>query len=147
MIKAMVIARGAAGGLAASVVMSGFMRAAQAAGWLDRLPPRIIVDEGLDRAGAEETPKPARSVVATLAHLGFGIGCGALYALARSTVGARGHSRLQGTAFGTLVWLSSYAGWIPALDILPPPTEDRPRRQLAMVAAHWVYGAVLGSIA
>lgn len=138
--------RGAAGGLVATVAMSGFMRAAQAAGLLDRLPPRIIVDDAVDRAGAEETPAAARSIAATLAHVGYGMGCGALYAVGRRRIGLR-RSGLGGAAFGTLVWLVSYAGWLPALDILPPPTKDRPRRQLGMIAAHWVYGWVLGKLA
>jgi hypothetical protein len=43
------------------------------------------------------------------------------------------------------VWLGSYAGWIPALDLLPPPDRDRRGRPPSMIVAHWVYGAALGA--
>jgi hypothetical protein len=141
------LVRGAVGGALASAAMSGFMRTAQAAGLLDRLPPRIIVDTAVDAADAEETPGAVRGVAATLAHVGYGMACGVLFALGRRRLGRRGRSPLTGAAFGSLVWLVSYAGWLAALDILPPPQRDRPRRQLTMIAAHLVYGSVLGKIA
>ena len=40
----------------------------------------------------------------------------------------------------------SYSGWLPALHLMPPPEQDRPGRQPSMVAAHVVYGAVLGAL-
>ena len=43
---------------------------------------------------------------------------------------------VQGIGFGLLVYTVSYAGFIPALNILPSPPDDRPGRQPAMIAAH-----------
>jgi hypothetical protein len=111
---------------------------------MGRMPPAKITDVAIEAAGAEETPTPARRAATALAHLGFGAGAGAIYAW----WSARGSGRrgpLQGAAFGTLVWLGSYAGWVPALGILPPPHRDRRDRQGSMLLAHWVYGAALGA--
>ena len=47
---------------------------------------------------------------------------------------------------GLSVWAVSYQGWVPALGILPKASEDRPARPAVMVAAHVVYGAVLGAL-
>lgn len=135
---------GAGNGLLATLPMSGVMLAAQRAGRMGRLPPGRITDAAVDAAGAEETPRPARRALATAAHLAFGAGAGALYAWWTGRRGRRGGA-LHGAGFGTLVWLGSYAGWVPALGILPPPHRDRPGRQPAMLVAHWVYGAVLGA--
>jgi hypothetical protein len=44
------------------------------------------------------------------------------------------------------VWALSYQGWVPALGILPPASRDQPGRQWTMVAAHVVYGVVLGAM-
>ena len=53
---------------------------------------------------------------------------------------------LVGAVYGLGVWAVSYKGWIPALGILPPPERDRPGRPVIMVAAHVVYGLVLGAL-
>jgi hypothetical protein len=79
-------------------------------------------------------------------HLGFGMASGALYALVERRARRLAPAPLAGMAFGTLIWAASYAGWIPALRIMPPPDDDHPGRVATMVAAHWVYGGVLGAV-
>jgi hypothetical protein len=80
--------------------------------------------------------------LAVVAHLGFGVGTGAAYALLpRST-----RPVLRGLAVGVAVYAVSYAGWVPALGALPRATRDRTTRQAVMVAAHLVYGGVLGAL-
>jgi hypothetical protein len=138
------VAAGLASGALATLPMSAVMWAAQRTGHMGRQPPAKITDAALDAAGEEDTPLPARRAAAMLLHFGFGAGAGALYAW-WSSRGPGRRGPLQGAAFGTLVWLGSYAGWIPALGIMPPPQRDRPGRQPAMLVAHWVYGAVLGA--
>ena len=54
---------------------------------------------------------------------------------------------VEGMLFGGLVWVASYFSWVPALRVMPPPTRDRPARSLTMLAAHLVFGAVLGRLA
>jgi uncharacterized membrane protein YagU involved in acid resistance len=77
-----------------------------------------------------------------LAHFGYGAATGALYApLARAL---RPPAVPGGVAFGLAVWGASYLGLLPALGILRPATEHPPRRTALMIAAHVVWGAVLG---
>ena len=137
---------GAVGGLVATVAMTAVMAGAQRAGLLGKMPPRKIVDSLVGRATGRK-PRPATSKpLAALAHLGFGAAVGAGYgALARKRRPLAG-AAARGLGYATLVWLVSYGGWVPALRIMPPPTRDRPDRQATMVAAHLVYGAVLGAL-
>lgn len=77
-------------------------------------------------------------------HLGFGASVGALYGAAASLrPGLAGPA--SGVAAGLSVWGASYAGWVPALGLLPPPDADRPGRPTAMVASHVAFGAALGA--
>jgi uncharacterized membrane protein YagU involved in acid resistance len=84
--------------------------------------------------------EPATNALAVVAHVGYGMLLGALFALAQP----RRASTLRGAAFGVTVWAGNYAGVLPALGIMPPP-RDRPGRQSAIIAAHLVYGGVLGA--
>ncbi len=151
------LVRGAVGGLAATVLMSAVMLGAQRAGLMGRLPPKKITDGLLGMIGMRnKTPEPAKKVLATINHFAFGGSCGALFGLAhevwrtraRRVSGVRGHRApvTAGLAFGTAVWAVSYAGWVPALGIMPMPQDDRPGRPTSMVIAHWVFGAALAKL-
>jgi hypothetical protein len=52
----------------------------------------------------------------------------------------------DGAAWGLVVWLVNYAGWLPKLGLMPAPEHDKPGRPAAMIAAHLVYGATLGAL-
>jgi hypothetical protein len=136
---------GAADGVAATLAMSGVMLAARRAGWTGQLPPRRITTAllGTARTGGDRT----NNVLSTATHLAFGAAAGSLFESGLRRWGRRGAGPAAGAAFGAAVWLVSYAGWVPALDILPPPHRDRPGRQAWMFVAHLVYGAVLGALA
>ncbi|MEJ7730599.1 MAG: DUF6789 family protein [Polyangiaceae bacterium] len=137
------ILRGLLAGARATMAMSTAMRGAQAVGLIGKLPPRKITDRALEAVGIGGAPRPARAVAAPANHLAFGRACGALYAsLGRARRFAP--EPIPGILFGTLVWAVSYAGWVPAARILPPPQDDDPERVATMVGAHLVYGAVLG---
>jgi hypothetical protein len=138
---------GAAEGTAATLVMSGVMLAARRAGRMGELPPRRITAVALRRGRAGRRARRRTDALATVAHLGFGAAAGAAFEGGWSLAGRRGPAPLWGAAFGAAVWLVSYAGWIPALRILPPPHRDRPGRPLWMFVAHLVYGAALGALA
>jgi len=110
------------------------------------LPPRIITD-----AVAESVPLPVRLMPergpdrALAAHFAFGAATGALYGiLASRTSGKPGIG--SGFAFGLSVWATSYLGWVPAAGLMPPATRQPARRNAMMVAAHIVWGAVLGAV-
>jgi hypothetical protein len=125
--------------------MTGVMFAAQRLGLLGELPPRTISRAGLRALRVHESEEEL-DVLATANHFAFGAACGALFAAASSGPARRAPLVLAGIAFGTAVWIVSYAGWVPALRILPPPTRDRPDRPAVMLAAHWVFGATLGAL-
>lgn len=146
------LALGAGAGIAATLAMTGLMYGAQQLGLLGRAPPRRIVEHALSRLGLrKKLPPSARWGLAAIAHLGFGASQGALYALLQDFAGRRVAALTKptvssGVPFALAVWAASYAGWIPALDILPKPRNDRPGRPTSMVLAHIVYGATLSHV-
>ncbi|MDB5294329.1 MAG: hypothetical protein JWO31_312, partial [Phycisphaerales bacterium] len=76
------------------------------------------------------------------AHFAFGAAAGAAYA---ATAGRLpGPPAVKGSAFGVGVWAASYLGWLPAVGLLPPATEESARRNLIMIGAHVVWGAAAG---
>src|SRR5687768_3494177 len=77
-------------------------------------------------------PRAALDPLSLVLHLGFGAAAGALRAALAP--------RSSGVAFGLGVWAASYAGWAPALGLMPPPTRDRPGRPATMIIAHVIYG-------
>jgi hypothetical protein len=139
---------GAAGGVVGTAAMSGFMLGAHRAGLIGKQPPQKILEHALHRAGIapRHVDKDTRKALSTIDHFAFGAAAGGLFGAFRAATGMRRHAALEGVAFGSLVWLVSYAGWVPALGIMPPPHRDRRGRPTAMVVAHWIYGGVLGAV-
>ena len=139
------LGRGAGAGLAATGAMSVVMLAADKAGLMGKHPPQHITDRLLHRAGSRP-PRPVRRLLGTTAHVAFGAGTGAAYGALRGQGWLPGPPAATGITSGLGVWAASYAGWLPALGVLPPPHRNRPGRPASMVAAHVVYGAVLGTL-
>ena len=109
------------------------------------LPPRQITDELLDKADLkDDLDRPQRRALATAAHYAFGAAAGGLLAVAAKKVPLP--KPLTGALVGSLVWASSYLGWLPALGIRRSATEDYPARNAQMFAAHLVWGAVAGAL-
>lgn len=127
---------GALAGVSATMAMTAAMRhlwPRLGAGERYPLPPREIVeratppmDEGSSRLGS------------VLAHFGFGAVAGAAY-------GMLPRQWPSGIFYGISVWVGSYLGWIPALNILKPATRHPFERNLLMLAVHVVWGAVLAA--
>lgn len=140
--------RGAIGGLVGTGTMTLAMGAAQKLGFMGRMPPAKIVDAALQATPLDqEELSTGRKLLTGLAHVGFGVATGALFGLVyRSTRKLPLPTLAQGALFATAVWAVSYKGWIPALDIMPPPEKDRPGRPTSMLISHWIYGAVLAAI-
>lgn len=134
--------RGLWAGAVATTAMSGVMALARHWGLLGQPPPRIITRRLLKRLRLHRG-EPLESMATALAHFGFGMGAGALYAALSPDLRAKSARRAAGLLFGTAVWGLSYAGWLPKLRLMPPVALDRPGRQPSMVAAHWLYGWVL----
>jgi len=139
--------RGAVAGAIATVPMSLVMLGAKRAGLMGTQPPEKITARLLSALGWRQRSRETQDLVASLLHLGFGAGAGAVFVVLRRGLRLPGPAVLQGVAFGSGVWLVSYMGWVPWLRIMPPPDEDRPGRPQTMLAAHWVYGGVLGALA
>jgi len=139
------LARGAGAGALATVAMSAEMLAAQRLGVMGEQPPERIAEDAAEEVTGSQPDEGTTDVLASVAHFAFGAAGGAGYALILGR-SARSAGPVTGIVFGLLVWAASYAGWIPALGILPPPDRDRPGRQVAMVLAHVIYGSVLGAL-
>lgn len=134
---------GAAAGLIATLPMTIFMQTV----WLQLprremhpLPPRQITRRLLRRSGTQGRVNHRTETALTLfLHFLFGAGAGAMYAiLAERLPGQR--DEVKGTFAGASLWTGSYLGWIPALGILPPATQQPWRMNLLMIVAHFVWG-------
>ena len=62
----------------------------------------------------------------------------------RRAGGGRTAPRATGIGFGLLVWATGYLGVLPAAHILPMPSKDRRGRPTTMIAAHVIYGYLVG---
>lgn len=138
---------GARAGLVATAAMSLVMLTARAAGLTGRLPPARITDKATAELPPPGQPgRDERDALAAVLHFGFGASLGALFGLATSGLRRIDVSAALGVAFGTAVYAISYLGWIPALNIMPSATEDRPGRSITMLLGHWLFGGVLGAL-
>lgn len=125
--------------MVATVAMSALMLALRDK--VGEQPPDAIVKRAAHEVGAAPTEREADAAASAL-HVAFGASVGGAYAL----LPRAGPPVVRGVATALGVYAVSYQGWIPALGILPPATEDRPGRPAVMVAAHVLYGAVLGML-
>ncbi|GAC1390832.1 MAG: hypothetical protein NVS4B11_09950 [Ktedonobacteraceae bacterium] len=110
------------------------------------LPPELITKELAELAHVKQHMNKAQILAATtVSHLGYGAVMGALYSL----VGKRlpFASPLNGLLFGVLIWVVSYQGLLPLLGLSESAPGETTRRNLMMVAAHVIWGAVTGVVA
>jgi glycine/D-amino acid oxidase-like deaminating enzyme/nitrite reductase/ring-hydroxylating ferredoxin subunit len=142
-----IAARGSVAGLAGTAAMSVALLGAQKLGLLGRMPPKRITQAAL-RALHVRGSKRGENLLSTVAHVGYGVGAGVLFAALAARLGRRGPAPrvAGGVGFGLAIWGLSYLGWVPALGIMPPAHRDRPGRPTAMVLGHMIYGAVLGGL-
>jgi hypothetical protein len=138
------VIRGGFLGALATLAMSSLMLASQRAGFLRKYPPERVVERA---AHAAELPidEETVDVAASVAHVGFGMAGGAVFGLLRPRLPAI-PSEAFAVAWALVIWAGSYFGWVPALRIIPSPTEDRPGRAWTMALAHVVYGLALGAL-
>jgi uncharacterized membrane protein YagU involved in acid resistance len=136
---------GSVAGLAATVPMTAVMELLHRPlppGQRRPLPPRRVTMRAADAVGvADDLSEPERVGLTTAAHFGFGAAAGSVYGLLapRDPVPAA-----AGVAYGLAVWAGSYMGWLPAMGLHPHPADEPAGRVAATVAAHVVWGAVLG---
>ncbi len=99
------------------------------------LTPREIIDSGSEQLGVELEDETAKDVT-TITHFMYGAAVGAVMAALNPDPSRRG-----GALAGTVVWVASYMGWIPAVGTLEPATKHPARRNALMIGAHLVWGA------
>jgi putative membrane protein len=106
------------------------------------LPPRQITVAATRKAGVDEhLDEPVRSLVTVVAHFGYGAAAGTMYAPLSRWVPLPPVA--AGTAYGLVVWATSYLGLLPGLGLISPATDHPTRRNALMIVAHMVWGAAL----
>lgn len=134
------VGRGALAGAAATGAMSAVMVLPTATGRVSRPAPEVITDAALKAVGgASEGVEKAATVAA---HFAFGTVNGALFSLVAPHL--PGRDVAKGVLFGIALLTASYQGWVPKAGFLPPLDKQQPYRLASLVAAHLVYGSVLG---
>ncbi len=131
-------------GAAATVLMSVVMLAAGRLGLVGRQPPEQIVERGAIAGGLSMTDDQ-QNALASVLHLVFGAAVGAAFGLV-ARLSRPAMPELLAVPWALGVWAVSYFGWVPALRIMPPPTEDAPGRAWTMLLAHLVFGLALGGL-
>ncbi len=140
--------QGATAGFIATVPMTLFMRSA----WKRlpaqeqyALPPRQVTRNVLGPRWFFRLSPGKQTMLTLLLHFLFGAAAGSVYGMVEEKIPLR--ESVKGPLAGLAVWTGSYLGWIPALGILPPATEHPWRRNVMMIAAHLIWGTVLGGLA
>jgi len=137
--------RGALGGVVATIVMSVLMLVGKRAGLMPEHPPKKIARAAM-AAGGDSPDERQTGPLASALHLGFGVSAGVAFGLIHRLMSPIVPPSLTGVLFALAVWAVSYLGWMPALGIIPRADRDVPGRAVVLIAAHVVYGAVLGTV-
>lgn len=139
---------GAAAGFAACGPMTALM---EVAGRMlppqqkEPLPPRRITERAAESVGVEDDMTEGEMANATMAgHFAYAVGSGALYGALAPHLPLPPAAR--GVAFALGLWAAGYLGWLPAAGLYRPATREPAGRNAVMIAAHVLWGAVLGEV-
>ena len=144
---------GSVAGLAATVPMTVAMEAMFRLLPHDEqyaLPPRRITAALTDQLGLhEDLDRQDQRRLTLVNHFAYGAAAAALYGPTASALRSRRAvpSLVSGMSWGLAVWIVSYLGLLPALGLLRPATHHPAGRNVLMIAAHLLWGAVLGTLA
>jgi hypothetical protein len=144
-VKPLVLAKGLLAGIVATVPMTVVMDVGRRTGLLRRQPPEEIADRLLTSSGVTRATREQRQGVAGLLHLATGATLGAIFAALPQPSGLT-HRIGLGATYGLGIYTLNYAGLAPMAHLMPPPSQDRPGRQITTFAAHLVFGATLGCL-
>jgi uncharacterized membrane protein YagU involved in acid resistance len=139
-------------GAVAGFIGTGPMTASMIIGWRllpaqekYPLPPRQITGEVAERLGIDDRmSEDELTATALISHFGYGALSGSVYGLLNENI--RLQPSIKGTLAGLAVWVGSYLGWLPAMDILSPATRHPWRRNLLMIFAHIAWGVTMGMV-
>lgn len=141
--------KGTIAGLVGTVPMTAFMLLTQRflpKGQRYALPPEIITKELAHRAHVRQHMNKGQILmVTTVSHFGYGATMGTLYSLLAKKVPLP--AVVKGPLFGLLIWAASYLGFLPLIGMSESGQKEPVRRNLMMIAAHVVWGSVMGVVA
>lgn len=107
------------------------------------LPPGKITNRVTEATGLKQhLDKQELAVLTIIFHFLYGAFIGGIYGLFAKKIPFP--SVLKGIGYGLFVWLASYEGWLPAMDILPPAKDHPTGRNILMIIAHIIWGATAG---
>jgi len=141
------LALGAAGGFAGTLALQGLMTAAGKA--MPQTTPPIRQDLGgfmVEKAESVppdaargRVPDAVESAAAGALAVGYGLAFGSLYGALRPR---GGNSLTDGAILGVACWAAGYAGWLPALGLMPPVWRQKLPQSVAPVVEHVGFGIV-----
>jgi uncharacterized membrane protein YagU involved in acid resistance len=136
-------ARGAIAGAVATGPMTAFMMLTRRQGRTPEIEPRLV-EQWVTRATgtSRKLSEDQEVTLAGASHVAFGAAAGLLYGCLQRFLPLP--AVITGVAVGLVIWAVSYAGWIPALGILPPPTKEPKETTARRVTMHAIYGASMG---
>jgi uncharacterized membrane protein YagU involved in acid resistance len=103
------------------------------------LPPEQITRNLARRTGLHRfLNEPGKKAAAWVSHFGYGTATGAAYPLIAERILLS--EKVKGPLYGFFIWALSYLGWLPAVRIMPPAPRQSAWRNLALVAAHAIWG-------
>ncbi|HEY8516904.1 MAG TPA: DUF6789 family protein [Candidatus Binatia bacterium] len=136
---------GVVGGVTATLPMTAAMEMMHGALPLPQqhpLPPRRIT-ERLTDGGVPALGEGGDVATTMLLHFGYGGAMGGLYGAVADRL--PGPALAKGVAFGLGVWAASYLLGLPALGLERNALREPAERNVLMIAAHVVWGAMLGA--
>lgn len=141
------VALGGAGGVAGSFALQALMTATGKAA--PQTTPPIRQDPGefmVERAtsllpdeASDRIPEAVETAAAGALALGYGLTFGSLYGVIRPQ---GGDALTDGPILGAACWAAGYAGWLPALGLMPPVWRQRLPQAVAPFVEHLAFGIV-----
>jgi uncharacterized membrane protein YagU involved in acid resistance len=108
------------------------------------LPPRRVAMELAEKSGLGPPRRERDRKALTIAtHYAFGTGMGAVYSMIVPQT--RWAPIAAALPFGLAVWAGSYLGWLPAVGLHPPATQESAPRNALMIASHFVWAGTIGA--
>ena len=103
------------------------------------LPPHYVAMALAEKSGVGQPRRESDRKALTIAmHYADGTGTGVVYAVIAPRT--RWAPLVGGLPFGLAVWAGSYLGWLPAVGLHPPATEDSAERNGLMIVSHRLGG-------